>query len=156
MKNFRGLKHYIRMYFIIAGVYFLYISYLAYTNDGYELAVVLGTFYIPLFIILFMYLFDTLFDRIFPTKDKKSKDGYVSFVNKVTAQVNETLEFSIEDFRRLRENDRFQKALYQAYQISEKGETKDINFILLEKKFKKDSNEGKALGIVIEEVKKMM
>ena len=63
---------------------------------------------------------------------------------------------NIEDFRRLREDERFQKGLQQAFRIKNEGETESLNFTILEKKFKKNTREYEAMNVVIEEVKKMM
>ena len=63
--------------------------------------------------------------------------------------------YDIEDFRKLRESSKFQKALNHAFKISSEGEYKGVTFEFLEKKFKKGTLEYKAIIIVIEEAKKM-
>ncbi len=156
MKNKRGFKYYVRFYLIVLVVYLAYISYLAFTGEGYDTTLLLSAAYLPLGFTFFLFLFDTLFDRIFPSKDKKSDDEFTKFLQLTTKRVNEDLEFSIEDFRRLRDNEKFQKSLWQLYQIKLFGETEEINFVMIRKKFKKDTREYKAVEVVIEEVQKMM
>ncbi|MCF7924921.1 MAG: hypothetical protein K9L26_00095 [Candidatus Izimaplasma sp.] len=156
MRTTRDFKYYVKMYLVALIVYLGYVSYLAYQDGGFDVTLLLGAAYIPLMFILFMYVFDRIFDKIFPPKEKKQADAYKTFVKNITQIVDNELSFSLEEFKRLRENEKFQKALFHAYQITEHGETEQINFVFLEKKFRKDTNEAKAMEIIIREVKKMM
>ena len=156
MRPQRNFKYYFRLYLISLVVYLGYVAFLAVQNDGFDMTLLFGATYIPIMFILFMFVFDKLFDKIFPSKEKKETDLFKVFLQRVTKLIEEQLDFSIEDFRRLRTNNRFQKALYHAYLISEQGETEDINIKFLEKKFKNGTNEAKAMEIIIDEVKKMM
>lgn len=156
MKNRRGFKYYVRFYVIILVVYFAYVSYVAFQGDGYDKNLLFSVMYLPLGFTFFLYLFDTLFDRIFPSREKQTDDEFTEFLKVTTAKVNEELDFTIEDFRRLRDNEKFQKSLWQLYQIKLFGETDEINFTMIRKKFKKDTREKKAVEVVISEVQKMM
>ncbi|AIO18251.1 hypothetical protein KQ51_00363 [Candidatus Izimaplasma bacterium HR1] len=155
MKNKRGFKHYLRFWMLATVLYSAYVIFIS-SRDGMELSFILSAVYLPIVFTFLLFAFDTVFDRIWPQKDKKSDQEFDEFLKKTTYKVNEELELSIEDFRRLRENEKFQKSLYQVYQIYLIGETEEINFIFLEKKFKKDTTEYVALEIVVKEVKKMM
>lgn len=159
MRNKRGIKHYLKFYLLILVVYFIYVSILAITNKGYDPFLLFSVIYLPVLFIFFVFLFDTLLDPIFNRLGKRKPNDanlYKEFFQVVTYQVNEQCDFSIEDFRRLRENERFQKGLQQAFRIKNDGETDELNFALLEKKFKKNTREYEAMNVVIEEVKKMM
>ena len=156
MKNKRGIKHYIRLYFLVVVLYFAYLSYIAYQNGGYDATTLLSIGYVPLLFMIFLYFFDTVADTIMPSKLSKKEDEYTNFIKFTTQEVNNQGDFSIEDFRRLRESDKFQKALFQAFHIKKDGETDECNFVMLKKKFKKDSREYQAITIVINEVKKMI
>lgn len=156
MRPEKNFKYYFRLYLISLVVYLGYVAFLAYQNDGFDMTLLFGATYIPVLFILFMFVFDKIFDRIFPSKEKKTDDQYKVFLDKITKLIDEKLDFSIEDFRRLRTDARFQKALHHAYLIIEQGETDDINVKFLEKKFKNGTNEAKAMEIIIDEVKKMM
>lgn len=155
MKNKRGFKHYLKFWGLATAVYTVYILIVS-IRDGFDVALILPVFYLPIVFTFLLFVFDLIFDRIWPQKDKKEDDEFKSFISKTTFEVNEQLSLSIEDFRRLRENEKFQKSLYQAYQIYLIGETEEINFTFLDKKFKKDTTEYKAMEIVVNEVKKMM
>lgn len=156
MRPEKNLKYYFRLYILAVVVYLGYVSFLAYQNGGYDVALLFGATYIPLLFIAFMFVFDKLFDKLFPSREKKQNTAYQSFVKTVTNAIDTELDFSIEDFRRLRQDAKFQKALYHAYLITEQGETDEFNIVFLEKKFKKDSNEARAMEIIIREIKKMM
>jgi len=159
MKNKRGFKHYLKFYALIVVVYFIYVSILAITNGGYDAVLLLSIVYLPVLFIFFVYMFDSLLDPLFNRiKKPKSSEAnlYKEFFQVITYQINEQSDFSIEDFRRLRENEKFQKGLQQAFKIKSNGETEELNFVLLSKKFKKGTREYEAMNIVIEEVKKMM
>jgi len=155
MKKTRGFKHYLKFWLIATGLYGSYIVYLAYQDGAFNQPALLSVGLLPLLFTFLLFVFDQIFDRIWPTKEKKTDDEFNDFLIKTTSKVNEKLQLSIEDFRRLRENVRFQKSLYQAYQVYLIGETEEINYTFLNKKFKKDSKEYNALMIVIEEVKEM-
>jgi len=159
MKNKRGFKHYLKFYALIVIVYFIYVSILAITNGGYDPVLLLSIGYLPIMFIFFVFMFDTLLDPLF-NRFKKPKTNeaslYKEFFQKMTYEVNEQCDFTIEDFRRLRENEKFQKGLQQAFKIKNNGETNELNFVLLEKKFKKNTREYQAMIVVINEVKKMM
>ena len=160
MKNKKGFKHYLQFYVLIVIVYFLYISILAMQNDGYDSTMLFSLIYLPPAFVGFIYLFDSIMEPFFNKMKQPKKNSeaslYKQFFQVITNQVNTQCDFSIEDFRRLRESDKFQKALQQAYKIKTEGETPDLNFVLLDKKFKKETREYEAMQVVIEEVKKMM
>ena len=156
MRNRRTVKHYLLMYLIIVVVYFVYMSILAIRDGEYNPAMLFSLIYLPILFVGFMYVFDTIFDTIFGRKKKQKEKADKDFFKVLTEAINRELDLSIEDFRRLRENERFQKALQQAHKIKDEGETDDMNFTLLTKKFKRNTREYQAMAIVIDEVKKMM
>lgn len=154
MKNRRGYKHYLKFWGIASALYAIYVIYNGITTEFYP-SIIISILYLPLIFTVFLYLFDMLFDKVWPNKKEVAEDKYEAFIKKVTVVIHDKLQLSIEDYRRMGENDRFQKALRQTYSILQEGESEDMNYAFLEKKFKKDSKEYKALKIVIEEVKKM-
>ncbi len=155
MKNKKGFKYYLKFWALATLIYSVYIVIIS-VREGFVVDLVLPVFYLPLVFTFLLFVFDTIFDKIWPQKEKKEDDEFKTFIKTATFEVNEQLELSIEDFRRLRENEKFQKTLYQAYQIFLIGETDEINFTFLNKKFKKDTMEFKAMEVVVNEVKKMM
>lgn len=157
MKSKKGLKYYFRLYLLLITVYGGITVIMAAMNDWtFESTQLLSVLYLPVLFIIFMYIFDLIFSLIFKPKAKTVEDDLQNFVEKVVIEVQKEKEFTIEDFRRLQESDRFQKALHHSFDIYKNGETKDMNLSFLEKKFKKDTVEGKAMVIVLNEVKKMI
>ncbi len=160
MKNKKGFKHYLRFYGFVVLAYTIYVLLLSYQTGEFTLALGLSIVYLPILFVALVYLFDSImepfFNRLAKGKKTNEQQQYQEFFQVLTNKVNTDCDFSIEDFRRLRENDRFQKALQQAFRILHDGETPELNFTLLEKKFKKNTREHEALEVVISEVKKMM
>jgi hypothetical protein len=58
----------------------------------------------------------------------------------------------MEEYGRLRRDDRFQKALRQAYQVKTKGDTPDLNLTLLQQKFKKQGLARSAFKVVLNDL----
>jgi hypothetical protein len=156
MNNKKGLKYYGIIFGVSVVALAIYIVYLGYQSGGIDTALLFSLLYVPFIFTLFLFVFDKLFDFIFPSKGKKKDDLFSKYLKVVSTAIQTKYNFSIEDYRRLRENPKFQKALEQAFRILENGETEEISFEFLQKKFKKDSNEFLAMVVVIEEVKKMM
>ena len=160
MKNKNGFKRYVKLYGLVLVAYSVYVLVNVTQNDGLDANIILSLIIIPVLFTALIFLFDTImepfFNRLRKGKTTNVQEQYKQFFMVITNQVNTECEFSIEDFRRLRENEKFQKALQQAFNIKENGETPDLNFTLLEKKFKKNSREYEAMQVVIQEVKKMM
>lgn len=156
MKNKKGFKHYIRMYLLLLVVYTGMTVVVAAMNSwDFDSQQLVSILYLPIIFVLFLFVFDTIFALIFKPKGKTdSDDDFKSFGRRVTSEMKKKDMFSIEDYRRLQESDRFQKALHHAFEIYENGEKPEMNIVFLEKKFKKDSIEGKAMTIVLDEVKK--
>lgn len=154
-KNFR----YYLMIFITATVaIFLYAIIDAISNGRFDNSILLTMLFAPIVFTVLLFLFDKVFELIFPNKLKEkrdNKDNYEQFLAVINKEVEDQSDFSIEDYRRLRESEKFQKALKQAYRILEVGETEDITYDYLSKKFKKASREYIAMNIVIKEVKKL-
>lgn len=157
MRTKKDWKYYLKFYIMIVVVYFIYVSILAIREGGYEPYALLTIVYLPPLFVGFVVVFDRLLDPLFRRlkgRNQKTNDDYDVFLQQITILVQDELELSLEDFRRLRENDRFQKALKQAHHILQEGESNDINYTLLDKKFKKNSKEYLALQVVTKEVQK--
>lgn len=156
MNNKKGLKYYGIIFIVSVVALAIYILYLGYQAGGIDTTLLFSLLYVPFVFTMFLFVFDKLFELIFPTKGKKKDDLFAKYLKVVSNAIQAKYSFSIEDYRRLRENPKFQKALEQAFRILENGETEEISFDFLQKKFKKESNEFLAMTVVIEEVKKMM
>lgn len=154
MRKNKGLKYYLRIFVISTLGLLVYIAVASYINGEIELGLYTNLFYVPLLFAIFTFIIDFLMKII--TKGFGKKDTlYNEFTLKTSLALKETGILDIEDYRILRENIKFQKALYHAFQIVQEGETEDINYEFLSKKFKKSSIEYKALEVVIKESKKI-
>ena len=158
MRQTKNVKYYLTIFFIATGAIFLYATIDAFANNGYSSDMLLSLAFAPISFTGFLFLFDKVIDLVFPKKLKKKredKNEYQAFLNTINKEVETQVDFSVEDFRRLRESDRFQKALGQAYRVYKEGETAELSYDFLRKKFKKDTKEFIALNIVIDKVKKL-
>jgi len=156
MKKEKGLKYYAKIFLFSTIALVAYIVYLYFKADEFDITTVFSLLYVPLLFTGLLFIFDKLFDFIFPTKEKKGNLMFESYLKTVGNSIQSQCNFGIEDYKRLRNNPKFQKGLEQAFRIVENGESEEISFAFLEKKFKKETNEFIAFQVVIQEVKKMM
>ena len=156
MNSKKGLKYYAIIFFFSVFALVVYVGYLAIKEGSIDYELAYSLVLVPFMFTLFLFAFDKIFDRIFPSKTKKENSHYNVYLKQIGEVINDKCDFSIESYRRLRGNYSFQKSVEQAYRILTDGETEELNFIFLEKKFKKNTNEYIALSVVIEEVKKML
>ena len=156
MKKAKGFKYYAFIFSISTIGLFLYLSVMAIQNGGYDVSLLYMVAVVPISFTGFLFVFDKLFDLLLPSKYKLNKPDnvkeYDKFLKNINVVVDNTGEFSIEGFRRLRQSEKFQKALKQSFTILKKGESEAINFSFILKKFKKDTKEYIAINAVVEEV----
>ena len=156
MNSRKGFRYYIIMFFLSVVALGAYVAYLSIKEGSIDMNLIYSYAPVPLVFTFLLFAFDKVFEMIFPSKFKKEDTEYNKYLKTVGEVISKQCDFSIEGYRRLRENSIFQKSLEQAFRILYKGESEDMNFQFLEKKFKKNTNEYTALLVVIEEVKKMM
>lgn len=87
------------------------------------------------------------------SKRKKKINYEDKFLNEISEKMRESNEFLIEEFRKLQINKKFQEDLKKAYFIYENGEDETYNISRLEKKYRKDSLEKRAMAFVISYLK---
>ena len=113
---------------------------------------------VPLFFAL-MFAFVDFITNALKSKKKKAKETeeakYDKFIDGIGAKLNETKMFNPEDFRHFRENNKFQECLKKLYQIYVNGETKEVNYFLLLRKFEKGTSERKAIEYLINYTEKL-
>ncbi len=109
--------------------------------------------YFPFFITIIMIVFQRFRKKIDVgvEEDKEKHD----FVLHMSERVKQELAFDLEDFRVLQQSDAFQKALYDAYNITIYGESEMVNFSTIETRFKEGSKEHLAIQIIREEVQRL-
>jgi hypothetical protein len=159
MRQTKGFKYYLMIFGIAVFALLVYTVFDALKNGALRWEMLLIAIVIPIIFTALLYMFDRIFDFAFKkfskNKQQDNKEGYEAFLNMINKVVEEQTDFSIEEYRHLRVSDRFQKALKQVYKVYEDGETPELSYAYLQKKFKKNTNEFVALNIVIEEVKKL-
>ncbi len=154
MTKNKGIKYYAFIFGVATVGIFLYVTVLAVRDGGYSPAFWFLLMVLPITFTLFVFVFDKVFDFIFPKKKKQSseEEEFYVFLAKVSDIIDEEPRFSIEDRRRLRDDKYFSKAIHQVYVILKFGETKDLTYDYLSKKFKKDSKEFIAINNVIQNI----
>lgn len=94
---------------------------------------------------------DVLLDKII--NRKKKVDYEAKFLDAVSLQMRESNEFIVEEFRSLQNNRVFQNDLKKAYYIYKNGENDVYSIERLEKKYRKDSLEKRAMTFVLRYVR---
>jgi hypothetical protein len=156
MKSKKGLKYYATIFGFSTTALVLYVAYLRIKDGEFDTEIILPLLYVPVVFTGFLFAFDRLFEMIFPGQKKVRNNKYNNYIQVVGDAIDVECDFGIEDYKKLRNSQRFQKGMEQAFRVYDKGETDDIDFEFLEKKFRKSTNEYIAFQVVIKEVKKMM
>ena len=152
MKNKKGIKYYALILVFSSISLVLYVVYLNISDKEIDT----DLYYVPVMFTGFLILFDKIQEKIFPKKNKVSHDKFNTYLKSASVAIQKDCDLSIEDYKKLRNDQKFQKGLGQAFRVYDKGESEDVNFEFLERKFKKGTNEYIAFQAVINEVKKMM
>jgi|LGVF01.2.fsa_nt_gb hypothetical protein len=156
MNTKKGFRYYLFIFFFSVVALIAYIAYLSIKEGSIDYDLVYSYALVPPMFTIFLFAFDKVFEMIFPPKYKKEDAAFKNYLTQVGKAITDQCEFSIEEYRRLRENTGFQKSLEQAFRVLTNGETEGVNFQFLDRKFKKTSIEYIALKAVVGEVKKMM
>ena len=156
MNSKKGFRYYMIIFFFSVIALIAYVIYLSVREGSIDYDLIYSYLLVPPIFTAFLFLFDRAFDFLFPSKTKKEDTEFNNYLKHIGEAIKNNCDFSIEGYRRLRANSGFQKSLEQAFRVLTNGETEEISFLFLEKKFKKSSDEYIALKVVIDEVKKMM
>ena len=105
----------------------------------------------PVLVVVILFFYKRLTSKMFKKLNKQNEEQ--NFVLHMSKFVKEELKFEVEDFRRLRESEKFQKALFDAYTIYQDGESNEINYDKLIQKFEPSTKEYQAVQIIIRETK---
>lgn len=116
--------------------------------QGSTIGEVYPLWFMPFIFTGFYYGSDALIDRI--SRKKKKVNYEANFLSAVSERMRNSEEFIVEEFRRLQINKTFQDDLKKAYNIYQNGETELYSIERLEKKYRKESLEKKAMKYVIE------
>lgn len=81
--------------------------------------------------------------------EEVEKEKYENFIDSIGKTLNQTHKFNVEDFRHFRENKKFQDCLKHLYEIYLNGETQELSYFLLLRKFDKGTQEREAMEFLI-------
>ena len=156
MKKKKGLKYYALILVVSSIALAVYMVYLRFKDGEFDSELFQSLAYVPIMFTSLLFVFDLIFDKILPNKGKANNVKYDTYMKISSLAIKNECDFTIEEYTKLRSEQKFQKGLAQAFRIYDNGENDDFNFEFLERKFKKGTNEYEAFQIVIREVKKLM
>lgn len=149
MKNKKGFKYYGVIFLVSLVAVAIYIAYNLYIGTEMTLEYTLGIGFVPVTFTLILFVTDRLIQAFVPKKEVKI-DPYEKFLIDSTNLLKKDMSFEIEDFRKLRQSERFQRTLKQIYNIKTQGESEELNYKIVKKRFKKDTIEYRAVIKIIE------
>lgn len=121
-------------------------------RDGLSYSEWIGVFWFyPFLVVIVIFFYRKVTKKMFKKLDQQNEER--QFVLHMSKIVKEELGYEVEDFRKLRENEKFQKALLDAYTIYQDGESTTINYDQLSRKFEAKSKEAIAVELIIRELK---
>ena len=156
MRKKKDLKYYALILVFSSIALILYLLYLRFKDGEFDTELFQSLAYVPLMFTSLLFVFDLIFDKIMPKRGKAGNVKFDTYLKNTSTSIQNDCNFSIEEYTKLRSNQKFQKGLGQAFRVYDNGETKDLNIEFLKRKFKKGTNEYVAFQIVIKEVEKLM
>lgn len=112
-----------------------------------------GYIFHPFFVVVFIYLFNNIIGRYKTKLDKVNREQY--FIVEVSQAVQETLDLPKDVIMSLRDDDEFQNALYQAYQIYLYGERHSITYHTMLSKFQEGTTKYNIVQVIIDKTRQM-
>ena len=104
----------------------------------------------PLTVVLVFFLMDLGKGRAGKkTEEEINRESYEKFIDEIGKTLNQTHLFNVEDFRHFRENDKFQECLKRIYEIYLHGETEELTYYSIIRKFNKGTKERDALEFLV-------
>lgn len=149
-KQKRPLKFYLIIFGFSLLIVIGYTLYQILFNDA-EVADVYTLWFMPFIFTAFYYGSDWLILKL--TNRKKKVDYEAKFLDTISQRMRDANEFLVEEFRRLQINRRFQDDLNKAYLLLKEDRIDDASIERLERKYKKDSLEKRAMKYVVDYLK---
>ncbi len=146
----KPLKFYLIMFgfsVILIGGYSLYMI-LAQDQTVNDVAVL---WLMPFVFTGIYYGSDVLIDKF--SNRKKKVDYEARFLGEISEVMRNSGEFIVEEFRKLQNNQKFQYDLKRAYLIYKDGEDENNSIDRLERKYRKDTLEKRAMDYVVKYLK---
>lgn len=154
MKQYKKPTKFYIMIFVFTSVIVLGYSVYLYIKESAELSDLVTLWVLPPIFTLLYYGGDVLIQKIADRKKKVDYEGL--FLRAVGEKMSASKEFLIEDFRKLQKSEKFQTQVHSAYEIYHNGESELYTLEKIEKKFRADSLEGRAMFYVCEFVKEKL
>jgi len=149
-RQIKPFKYYLFIFLLSVLIVTGYTIYMVLT-DRAEISELTSLFFVPLVFTGIYWLGDVLLDKI--ASKKKKVDYEAEFVHEINKKMHESKAFILEDYRKLQLDQKFQNSLKIAYQIAKNGETEQWTIEKLEKKFRPQTLEARAMTFVIEQVR---
>ena len=141
-------KLYISVLILIAGI----VGFNVYNKKEISVEDVMYVVFLPLFFVGLNYLVDKFASKITKPSEVNPKDEFLEFI---AINLKHKYSFSVEDFRRIRFNNKYQECLDICFNISQVGETDKYNFEKVLHKFSKSKStlETKAINCLVKSTK---
>lgn len=147
MKQYKKPFKFYLLIFAFSSLIILGYSIYLYVNGQAALSDLVTLWILPFFFTLIYYLGDLL---LFKISNRRKKIDYEQlFLEAIAKRMRESKAFVIEDFRKLQRSERFQTQVKNAYEIYKNGESELYSIEKIDKKFRDDSLEGKAMKYVL-------
>lgn len=146
----KPFKFYLIMFLFSSLMVIAYTFYAIYAQDR-EIADLYSIWFMPIVFTSFYYGSDWLIYKI--TNRKKKDNGEDKFLIAISKKMRDSNEFIVEEFRRLQNSIKFQEDLQRAFSIYKDGENESLTIEKLERKYRKDSLEKKAMKYIVDFLK---
>lgn len=142
----KPLKFYLGIFALSALIILGYSLYMILTDRAEPIELV-SLWFMPLVFTGIYYVGDVIIYKIANRRGKQNDQ--TEFLELISAKLRESGLFLLEDFRKMQLNQKFQENLKIAYQIWKNGESDLWTIAKLEKRFRPQTPESKAMDIVI-------
>ncbi|NLZ61400.1 MAG: hypothetical protein GX904_01235 [Acholeplasmataceae bacterium] len=151
-RQLKPLKYYLFTFLLSAIIVAGYTLYMVLTGRA-EISELTSLFFVPPVFTGIYWLGDFLLDKI--ARKKQKNDYEAEFVQEINKKMHESKAFILEDYRKLQQDQKFQGSLKIAYQIAKNGENEQWTLEKLEKRFRSQTLEARAMKFVIEHVREV-
>ncbi len=148
----KPFKYYLFIFLLSTVIVVAYSLYMILT-DRAEIGELTSLFFVPIVFTGIYWAGDVLLEKL--AKRRKKTDYEGDFLREVSRKMRDSRVFILEDYRKLQQDQRFQAALKIAYQIAKNGENETWNLDKLEKKFRPQTLEARAMDFVVAHVREI-
>lgn len=153
MRKKKGLWYYFRVLISSFIAIILYGLFRQFRHDDAFFDTVTSLAYLPFLVTFFLWFYDLISTRMFAKFDKRSES--LEFNAHMSKMIREKLQYEVEDFRRLRENQKFQLALEDLFVIYKQGENDILNYEKILSRFNTDETMKMVVKLMVSETKEL-